>query len=367
MKVLALSSYGGLGGAELALVSYLEHRPAGVVVTAGLVEDGPLAQRLVGIGVPTWSASGYDGRPGPAAMARFTRLLLGRLRRDRPDVVWATGLKAATLAVPACRLLRIPLVWHKVDFSLDAKIAKPLGAAVHAVIGVSDAVTEPLGRWRASRVVGVVGPPVRLPEDLEVVPADAPPAIGMLATLVPIKGHEHVLRAAAILSEARPELRVLFAGGASPDYPDQPARLRRLAEELGLADRVELLGRTDDVAGVLGRLSVYVSATYRDPDGFGWEGLGLSVLEASWAGLPVVATRAGGTAEAVRDGETGTLLGDPPDPAAIAAAVAAYLDDPSLARRTGRAGRAFARAHYAPAPLAERLFAALEAAAGGGT
>ncbi|MCW2991625.1 MAG: hypothetical protein JWM73_2219, partial [Solirubrobacterales bacterium] len=71
MKVLAVSSYGVLAGAELSLAQFLAHRPAGVEATALLVEDGPLRAHLEGLGVPAEGVDGLDGRPGPAAMARF--------------------------------------------------------------------------------------------------------------------------------------------------------------------------------------------------------------------------------------------------------------------------------------------------------
>lgn len=355
MKVLAVSSYGVLAGAELSLIEFLAHRPAGIEASALLVEDGPLRERLESIGVPAEGAAGLDGRPGPAAMAAFTRQLRAVLRRERPDVVWATGLKAATMAVPACRLTRVPLVWHKVDFSLDAKLTRPLGAAVNGVIGVSHAVTEALGpRLRRRRVLGVVGPPVRLPDEARVEPATDPPAIGTLGRLIPIKGHEHIIRAGARLG-----VKVVLAGDGSPDYPEWPAHLRALAEAEG-AD-VDFTGFSTDVLGTLARMTVFVTATYRDEHGFGWEGLSGAMLEASWAGLPLVAARGGGTAEGLVDGETGTLV-ERADSELIAAAAVPYLRDPEHARRTGEAGRAFAREHFAPERASARLFALLERA-----
>jgi glycosyltransferase involved in cell wall biosynthesis len=85
------------------------------------------------------------------------------------------------------------------------------------------------------------------------------------------------------------------------------------------------------------------------------------MLEASWVGLPLVAARGGGTAEGLVDGETGTLV-DRADGALIAAAARPYLDDPELARRTGEAGAAFAREHFAPERAAATLFGLLERA-----
>jgi len=360
VRVLAVSSYGVLGGGELSLAEFLAHRPAQVQAQALLVEDGPLRAHLNRRGVATWAARGCDGRPTPAGMARFTRSLRGLLARSAPDVVWATGLKAAFMAAPACRLSGVPVVWHKVDFSLDATLARPLAVAVDGVVSVSEAAAAALGPGlRRRRLLAVVGPPVRLANDLRVTPNQRQPTIGTLATLTPIKGQRQIIEAAGLLAPEFPRLRVVLAGSPSPEHPDYPAQLRGVAARVGVAERVELSGFVEDVAGVLAELTVFVNATCRDDRGFGLEGLSGAMLEASWAGLPVVATRGGGTPEGVRDGVTGTLVAQD-DPVAIARAVARYLRDPDLARATGEAGRRFARERFAPDVLATRLFDALE-------
>ena len=363
LRVLALSSYGVAGGAELAFSAFIRHRPPGVEVEVLLVEDGDLRALLAADGVPVRVARGYEGRPGARAVGRFTRELAPLLREVRPDVVWACGTKAALLAVPACRAARIPVVWHKVDFSWDRLLARPLAAAVDGVVAVSRAAAEALGPLRARRLLDVVGVPITLPDALAVTPATQPPAIGTLARLVPYKGLHQMVAAAGLLREEFPDLRVLLAGGEVRQYPGYRDQLVAQAAALGLDGAVELPGFVADVGALLGRLSVFVSATYLDEEGYGREALGAGILEASWAGLPVVASAEGGTAEAVLDGVTGTLV-DRPDPDRLAEAIAPYLRDPEAARRAGEAGRAFARERFAPAPTSARVFSALARAAG---
>jgi glycosyltransferase involved in cell wall biosynthesis len=252
----------------------------------------------------------------------------------------------------------VPLVWHKVDFSLDRVLTQPLAAAVDGVVSVSRAVAGALGPWRSRRLLGVVGPPVRLPADTTVEPCFDPPAIGTLGRLIPFKGHEHIIAAAAMLSEEFPTLRVVLAGDSSPDFPNHPAELRAMAERLGISDRVDFLGFRADVVEVLKRLTVFVSATYQDEAGFGFEGLSGAMLEAGWSGLPVVATDGGGSPEGIIDGVTGRLVA-PADPAAMARGIAPYLRDREMAHRAGRAGAAFTREHFAPGVASARLFDAL--------
>ncbi len=358
VRVLIVSSYGRVGGGELSLLGFVVHRPSDVEVEVLLLEDGPLRERMAGHGVATWVARGFTGRPGIAALVRFSRSLSSLLRRVEADVVLAFGLKAASMCVPACRFSGVPLVWRKVDFSLDNVVTRPLGLAVDGVVSVSEAVADALGPLRARRLLAVVGTPIQLPPELHLVPSLQPLAIGTLGTFTPIKGQRDIIEAAALLSEEFPDLRVLLAGAPASKHPDFPEELRGLAESLGLGERLELHGFIEDVTGILGRLTVFVNATYRDGRGFGGEGLGGAMIEASWAALPVVATRGGGSPEGMLDGVTGTLV-DPSDPASIARGVAPYLRDHELACRTGEAGGRFAREHFAPGPAAARLFNAL--------
>lgn len=356
MKVLVISSYGGLGGAEIALATFIEHRPADVEVEALLVSGGALEGELERIGIPVTAAQGFDGRPGPGRVASFNARAWKEIGRVRPSVVWALGQKAALMSAPAARARRVPLVWHKVDFSWDRQLGVPLAALANGAIGVSDAVLEALGPLKARRRLGTVGPPIRLPERVHAHPDPAAPLIGTLGRLVPYKGHHHLVRAGALLSDEFPNLRVVLAGEPEPQYPGY----RESLLELGLGDRLELPGFVQP-AQVLEQLSVFVNATYRDEDGFGFEGLSGAMLEASWAGVPVVATVGGGTAEGVVPGETGTLV-DRADPELLAEAIRPYLRDPELARRTGEAGSRFARERFAPPVVAARLFGFLRQA-----
>ena len=354
MKVLAIASYGRLGGAELAMRNFLAHRPDDVEAAALVIGSGQLAEKLAAIEVPDWQATTQDGRPSPADLAAFARGLSRVIDQERPDVLWAVGIKAAIMTLPASSHRHIPLVWWKVDFSLDHVVAKPLAAAVDGVVSVSEAAAQALGpRLLRSKLLGVVGPPVPLDDALQARPDPGRPVVGTLGTLMPIKGHNHLIRAAAQLLPEFPGLRVEIGGGPAREFPDYGDELQRLIEELGVADRVQLLGFTDPAA-FLERLSVYVNATGRQ-GAYGFEGLSGAMLEASWAGVPVVATRGGGTPEGVLDGSTGTLV-EPDDPEALAAAIAEYLRDPELARRAGLAGREFARQRFAPQVVADAMF-----------
>ena len=179
--------------------------------------------------------------------------------------------------------------------------------------------------------------------------AGAHVTIGAASRLSPEKGFEHLLRAVAMLRDRGIALDVVLAG----DGPSR-AGLARLAEELGLRERVEFLGEVahDDVPGVLQRLDIFVMPST-------WEGFGVSALEASAMELPAVASDIHGIPDVVLDGETG-LLAPPADVGALADAIARLASDAALRRAMGAAGRAYVERAYRwqdNAALMERLYA----------
>ncbi len=150
-----------------------------------------------------------------------------------------------------------------------------------------------------------------------------------LGRVVEKKGFDLLLRAYAASGAARGAWNLVLAG----DGPARPG-LEALAAELGLAGRVHFPGRLDrdDVRRAMAGAEIFVMPSRLEP-------FGIVVLEAWDAGRPVVATDRGGTSEFVTDGEDGLLV-DPNDLAALAGALDRLADDPALARRLGRAGRA---------------------------
>lgn len=112
---------------------------------------------------------------------------------------------------------------------------------------------------------------------------------------------------------------------------DQRATLEGQITRLGLAYQVRLFGNRTDVPALLGEADVFVLSSIA-------EGMPGAVLEAMASGLPVVATRVGGTGELVIEGETGTLV-PASDPDRLAAALNSYLLNEGLRLQHGRAGR----------------------------
>jgi glycosyltransferase involved in cell wall biosynthesis len=125
-------------------------------------------------------------------------------------------------------------------------------------------------------------------------------------------------------------------GDGEPAYTDQ---CRALAARLGLGESVRFIGHRDDVHRVLRACDLLVhSSCHEHPSQGTVEAFGLVVIEAMAAGLPVVATAAGGVPEVVERDVTGKLV-RPGDPDALAEAMVFYLNDRDAALEAGLSGR----------------------------
>lgn len=167
------------------------------------------------------------------------------------------------------------------------------------------------------------------------------PMIVTVARLVPHKGQDVGIRALAALAREVPDLRYLLVG-AGHDGP----RLRALAAELGVAQRVIFAGplSDDEVAESYATATVYLGASRLDRD-VNVEGFGISFVEAAASGTPAVAGDSGGVRSAVRHGETGFLV-PPEDVAAVSEALRTLLTDRARRDEMGRAARTAAEQYY---------------------
>lgn len=156
-----------------------------------------------------------------------------------------------------------------------------------------------------------------------------------VSRLVERKGVDKVIRCLPRLCDVIPEL-VYVVVGSGPER----GRLERLAQEMGISERVVFAGR---VSGQELPLFYVACDLFIMPSGSArerWdvEGYGLVFLEASACGKPVIGGRGGGTQDAIEDGVTGLLI-DPQDEDQVIEAILRILSDPPFARRLGGNGR----------------------------
>ena len=164
--------------------------------------------------------------------------------------------------------------------------------------------------------------------------------LGVVAQLIERKGHRVLLDALPALLDEQPRLHVLFFGQGP-----LAAALQQHVESAGLSERVHLLGFRDDLSELMPCLSLLVHPALM-------EGLGVSLLQAAAAGVPIIASRVGGIPEAVMDGVTGLLV-PPGDPAALEQAMRRLLCEPLLRERLGRAGAERARREFGTDAMVE--------------
>ena len=177
-----------------------------------------------------------------------------------------------------------------------------------------------------------------------------------VSRLVPRKGFDVAVQAAARLAEDFPELRLVIAGEGR-----DRTRLEQLAGAMHAP--VQFLGRVPDVdlPALYGCADVFAMLCRDRWLGLEQEGFGIVFLEAAAAGIPCVAGRSGGSDEAVVDAETGYVVALPHIVDDVEEALATLADDPERRRRMGAAARARAEQSFAYDTLAGTLGAALEA------
>jgi glycosyltransferase involved in cell wall biosynthesis len=153
-----------------------------------------------------------------------------------------------------------------------------------------------------------------------------------VGNLYAVKGHVHLIDALALLADRHPAVHLAICGRG-----DLESALLARARELRLPN-VHLLGLRADVAAVLAAADVFVLPSLS-------EGLPLALLEAMFAGCPIVASDVGEVAAALGHGEAGALV-EAGNPAALAASLDSLLSDPARARVLGERARARAAAEY---------------------
>jgi glycosyltransferase involved in cell wall biosynthesis len=247
-----------------------------------------------------------------------SRYYAGRLRR-RVAMRSAIALSGRTIAVSnalAAALSRDLLVPR----SRIATIAN----GVHHVLPPSTTLRDELGLSAADRLLVSVG------------------------NLYPVKGHRHLIDAIGMLATRYPTVHLAIGGRG--DLAD--ALLAR-ARELGVSDRLHLLGLRSDIGAVLAAADIFVLPSLS-------EGLPMALLEAMFTGCPIVATDVGEVSTALAGGETGVLV-KPGDAMSLAHGLDMLLSDPRRARDLGERAACRAAAEYGSSQMVDRYADAYQA------
>jgi glycosyltransferase involved in cell wall biosynthesis len=276
----------------------------------------------------------------PFEVVRLARLF----RRERVDIVHASGGSWQYKAVLAARLAGIPSVWHLNDTQMPGwvrRLFRLLQPMANAFIFTSIRVEAYYGRYiTGNRPFAFVPPPVDVSHfDPSVTfPADdsgvsmfgADPVIGTIGNINPVKGLDTLIRAAANLRAMGYSPHVVIVGPISARQKRYYRRLRALADKLGL-DRLHFVGARADVRPMLARFDVYVCSSVA-------ESWGMALWEAMAMARPIVSTDVGDVSLHVVDGESGFIV-PVGDDAAMADRISRLLDEPDLRACMGRGAR----------------------------
>jgi len=314
-----------VGGPQqvIYLVDALARLGADNVLVA--LAGGPLAARFREAG---HRVQGLDWK-GDTDLSLLPRLL-AIVRRERPDVVHLHAGPGAALGGLAARLAGVPCVLsRRVDSVPRGRLSRFSYSMLYdRVVCISQAIFDVLLKRGVPRQrLQLIRSAVRASDWLAPAPRDeflaefGLPAdaitIGAVAQLVARKGHRTLLEAAAAGLGTRARLIFFGAGGLRDELETE-------AERLGVAELVYFAGHRSDLGKWMGNLDLVVHPALM-------EGLGVALLQAAAAGVPVVASAVGGIPEAVLDGQTGLLV-PPRDPAAP------WRCDPRIAGVAGSAG-----------------------------
>jgi glycosyltransferase involved in cell wall biosynthesis len=302
---------------------------------------GPLVDELRAAGATARSVPWPRGARDPLGAYRFWRSLR---RHDFAIVHQHFGARSIRGVVSLSSAARIVLHLHGRISESGAERNNPAAnRGADAVIAASRAVA--LAAPELNPVVVHAG--VALPVDAsqpEPRTSRETVVIGTAGRLVPLKGLMHLLRSVASLAPQFPDLRLEIAGqGPQRDELEDEAR------RLGLTGRMRFLGWQQNLGQVFRDWDVFAMPSLE-------EGFGMAALEAMAAGLPVVATSAGGLAELIEDGETGYLV-PPADVAGLTERLRLLVLDPERRRTMGAAARNRVRLHFA----ADRMVRQIEA------
>lgn len=321
MKILQVCSARAIGGGEKHLAD-LAHglTERGHEIYAALRPNSPLRSHLSRVrdeNVLTLRA------PGPLNIANAYRLARF-MREQQIEIVHAHIAHDYLLAALAARLAgnaRLVVTRH-VLFPLKTTHARLL-QRVDAVIAVSHAVAGVLkvqNIFDSSRIV-VIHNGIDLTRFFPNSSSRDSNSfrVGMVGHLAPIKGQDEFIRAARIVTGERNDVTFIIAGEDKSRSGENRQHLERLIRDLGLNERVQLIGWVDDVPSLLSTLDLLISPSRSEP-------FGLSIIEGMAAGVPVIATSSEGAREILEDGVTGQLLSSG-NPEELARAIVGLLDD----------------------------------------
>ncbi len=321
-------------------------------ISVAFGEDGPIKALFSSQGIDVHLLPGLASRISPLADIRATKALTKLVRQLKPDLIHAHSSKAGLIARLAGLISRVPVVFtvHGWGFGigrpkrqsqfvwLSERLMAPF-ARRYITVSQTDAnvATQRLGL--SPKKVEVIHNGV--PDTLQVADPKLNRGIIMVARVDASKDYETALRA---YSRVATDMQFTCIGHGT-DSEEFSTYARSWATPA--QDRLSLKGPSTQIAGELATSAIFVLASR-------WEGLPLSIIEAMRAGLPIVATDAGGVDELVDSGKNGYVV-PIGAPAALRDALQTLVDDPELRSQFGAESRRRYKAMFQVEQMCEKV------------
>jgi glycosyltransferase involved in cell wall biosynthesis len=327
-----ISTPEGVGGAERIVASLVRgafDRGWDPVVLNPFGQDGERADLAALTGpapLEAYACSSVWGLP------RLRAWLKRRLDELQPDVIHVHLFHAAvaSASIPLPVGAKSVLTHHHGDHLMHsgrrtfARLDRWAGSRFDRVVAISNAnrsfLRESYG-YEPNRLALIPNGWEGEPRPLK---GGSQPTVICVANFREQKGHQDLVQAFARVRRALPEARLVLVGSGA-----LRGEIESEVDRLQLKDAV-VMRQASDVWEELARADVFALASHYEP-------LGIAVIEAMAAGLPVVASAVGGIPELVKDGETGRLV-SPADPDALADRILELLGSEATRRRMGAAG-----------------------------
>ena len=358
MKILHAIETSGPGGAENFMLRLVQSQKAeGHECRVLVIKSGWLTQRLEQLGID------YDLIPLPMSLSpQWLRKARQLLRTHQIDVVHTNEFAMNMHLALVAKALRIPHVAtvHGKNYYTEKPVRRffmRLTARLSTLVAVSHDIKSFLatnGNIPASRVVVIENgidvqhyrpdPAVRSRYRTELGVADDEHMILAVGNLYPVKGHIHLIDAAARLHREGARIKVFIAGRGKEEHS-----LQARVDSLGLHETCILLGFRDDARELLWASDIFAMPSLS-------EGLPLSILESLAAERPVVASAVGGIPQVLTDGETGVLV-PAGDPRRLAEALAKVIQQRAFGEQLAEQGLELLVERYDARVMAERYTA----------
>lgn len=339
--VYLITRMDSIGGAQIHvrdLSLWLRENGHDPIVVTGAC--GPICKTLVDAGVQVVEARHLVRPIRPMEDVRAFRTIMGILKEYDPALVSCHSSKAGILGRIAARAMGIPVIFtaHGWAFTDGVPELQRLAyKAIERLCGpLSDHIVTVCRYDRQLAVAARIAPAGRITtvhNGMPLLPAphrtarkpdaSTPARIGMVARFDAQKDHETLLRALARVRDKAWRLQLIGGGDSS--------RVARMAADLDLLDRIEFVGESSNVPGLLADLDIFCLISR-------WEGFPRSILEAMRAALPVIATDVAGVRESVEDALTGYVV-PIGDDRLLAKSLGELIDLPGLRIAMGNRGR----------------------------